>query len=159
MIPLLVALLAVAQPLSPSLETVRSGLIISTLGHSEWCPPGNVRLDLDTGRYLLLPRAPRPTCSERGVETPARQGSLARADLDRVRTAALRVQSEGILNPECRAGGKPRSLVMTNGGVPQLVLSTNKGVTWAPRDLGCWSEAGFALHDTLDAAFQVREWR
>jgi len=128
-------------------------LILSTVGHSEWCPPGSVRVDLDTGRYLLAPRAPRATCNEPSRRPAVRRGALAGATLERVRAASLRLQADGMLNPDCRAGGKPRTLVITNGGTPRLTLSTDQGVVWAPDDLSCWSEAGRNLHEALEEIF------
>lgn len=40
----------------------RTAIILGTVGQSEWCPAGNVRIDLETGDYVLTARAPRAVC-------------------------------------------------------------------------------------------------
>jgi hypothetical protein len=128
-------------------------LIIATVGHSEWCPPGDVNLDLKTGRYFLVPRGPRESCNERDHPRAARQGVLRGEALERIRSASLRVDAVGALNPDCRDGGKPRDLVTSNGGTPRLALSTAAAVIRAPDDLSCWSGAVNQLHRILEDVF------
>lgn len=161
MIPAFLFILATAQ-LTGAANTDglgASSLIMATVGHSEWCPAGDVRLELGSGRYLLTPRAPRATCNDPGLKRPTRRGALARPDLDRLRAAALRAQTEGMLNPDCRDGGKPQELVISNGGAPRLVLSTERGLFWASENLGCWSKAGRDLHKVLDEVLGANDWR
>lgn len=162
MVPLLLALFAVGQPGPPSDAHAlgHSGVIVSTIGHSEWCPPGDMRLDLETGRYLVIRRAPRKTCNESNPEREVASGILALGQLQRVRAAALLVQTDGALNSDCRAGGKPLDhVVISNGGTPHLLLSTDRAFTWAPDDLSCWSEAVHDLYNALGDTFGTREWR
>src|SRR4051812_12717904 len=92
-LPGLAALLCAAQPARPAAAPIlrargvllraprragpaaapglgRTAWVFATIGHSEWCPPGNVRLDLVTGLYAVTGRAARPVCGRRGLERP-----------------------------------------------------------------------------------------
>lgn len=159
--PLLAVLLAasLAHPVAEPVKLGRTAWVFATIDHSEWCPPGNVRIDLQTGRYSLTTRAPRSTCGKARLERPVRIGKLPRDALAPLRAAGLRATREGMKSEQCRAGGKPQELVISNGGVPLLVLTTGRDVNWAPDDLSCWSEAATALHEALDHAFDTRAWR
>jgi hypothetical protein len=71
----------------------------------------------------------------------------------------MHARTEGMQNSECRSGGKPAELVISNGGTPLLALTTGRDVAWAPEDLSCWSEAAGALHEALDNVFVAQDWR
>jgi hypothetical protein len=153
---LLAALLAATQaPPSPTAAVLGgTAQVFSTVGHSEWCPAGNVTLDLRTGRYALTPTAPRRVCENVGLERPVRKGRLAGRRLTAVRAAYLRVLSEGLESPVCQAGRRPQDyIVVSNGGTPILVVTSGRGSLSAPDELTCWSEAASGLHDILDEAF------
>ena len=80
-----------AGPYAPFLPG-RTAIVFSTIGHSEWCPAGNVRLDLATGRYAVTPTAPRLICTQPNLERPVFTGRLKGtplADLQRA-IAALK---------------------------------------------------------------------
>lgn len=138
-----------AEPAFPH----RTAWIVATVGHSEWCPAGNVRLDLVSGRYALTPRASRRVCGEAELERPVTEGALDADRLAIVRAAYRRVLAEGLQNPECEDGPPRDLIVVSNGGTPILVLATGAATGSPPDDLTCWSEAAFALHDALDEAF------
>jgi hypothetical protein len=162
MLPLLAALAAAVQPAlppaTPGLD--RTAWLFSTVGQSEWCPPGNVTVDLGTGRYSLTPRAPRRICHRDGLERPRRRGTLAGRRLAQVRAAYLRALSEGLKSQVCREGGRPRDvIVINNGGTPILVVTSGSGSQSAPDGLYCWSDAANALHITLDEVFSTSRWR
>jgi hypothetical protein len=153
---LLAALLAMAQPVPPPIPAGPGGTawVFSTVGHSEWCPAGNVILDLRTGRYTLTRTASRRVCSERGLERPVLKGRLAGPGLEAARAAYRRAWSEGLESRECRAGGHPRDVILvSNGGTPLLVATSGWGSLSAPDDLTCWSAAANGLHEVLDKAF------
>lgn len=156
MLSLLAAALAAGQP-GPSADPDfphRTAWIVATVGHSEWCPAGNVRLDLVSGRYALTPRASRRVCDEAGLERPVTEGRLDADRLAAVRAAYRRVLAEGLESPACADGGRPERLVISNGGPQILLLATGAETGLAPDDLSCWSDAAFALHDALDEAFE-----
>ena len=155
MISLLAAFLAAGQPAPPpgTVALGHTAWIFSTVGHSEWCPPGNVRLDLRTGHYAFTDRAPRQTCNEARLERSVSMGTLGAERLAAVRVAYLRVLAEGFTNPVCREGGRPDTIIVSNGGTPILVLATGADTVSAPDALTCWSEAASALHDLLDDSF------
>lgn len=161
MVLLLVALLAASQPAQLIQPEVlgHARWIFSTIGHSEWCPPGNLRLDLQTGSYALTVRAPRPTCNKVDLERSVRTGTFSGESLARLRAASQRVVIEGMRNTDCRNGREPPGIVINNGGVPLIVLATGSGVAWTPDDLGCWSKGATALQAALDDAFVTRDWR
>ena len=46
----------------------RTATVFSTIGHSDQCLAGNVTLNLVTGRYALMPTAPRRLCSQPNLE-------------------------------------------------------------------------------------------
>jgi hypothetical protein len=160
MLAFLAALLVAGQPAAPSSAAAlgRTAWIFSTVGHSEWCPAGNVKLDLGTGRYAFTATAPRRTCNDAGLERPIRTGTLEPERLAAVRAAYLRARSDGLTNPACRDGGRPKDIVIDNGGTPVLVLTSGAETGSAPDDLSCWSEAAGALHDVLDDLFSSARW-
>ncbi len=151
---LLAALLA-AAPLDgpanpPSLG--RTAWIVATVEHSEWCPAGDVRLDLATGRYERTHRAPRRICGQ-AHDRRVTSATLGRKRLAAVRAASLRVLAEGLESRACRNGEPPENPIVSNGGTPILVLTTGSVTGSAPDDHSCWSAAALALHDVLDETF------
>ena len=160
MVPLLAALIGLQPAPVPNPATLgRTAWIFSTVGHSEFCPPGNVTVDLRTGRYTLTVRAPRRLCDEVVLERPEKQGTLVGGNLARLRLAFLRVVTEGAEKRPCREPGKQHDIIISNGGTPVLVLVTGRGAGSAPDDLTCWSEASTALHEALNEVFGARDWR
>lgn len=157
MSPLLAALLAAGQPAQAPAPTdvERPAWVFSTIEQSEWCPAGNVRLDLRTGRYDLTSGAVRPACIRRGLERPVKTGRLDAARLAAIRDAALRVLADGFVRPECRDGKPSPEIVISNGGTPVLVLTTGVATRSAPDDLSCWSNAAGRLHRVLDETFRA----
>jgi hypothetical protein len=131
----------------------RTAWIVSTVGHSEWCPAGNVRLDLVSGRYAYTAPARRPLCLDADVARPVSRGILAGQPLAALRTAFARVVAEGPAKPICREGGHPDEIVVSNGGQDVLVLTTGQWTHSPPDDLSCWSEAASGLSDGLDRVF------
>lgn len=154
MLTALAALLAAAQPAPSASPTLgRTAWLVATVGHSEWCPPGNLRLDLRSGQYRFAARASRRRCGDPRLERPVRSGTLAAARLAAVRSAYLRVLREGLTRPACRNGGRPDQIVIDNGGTPVLLVATGAATASAPDQLGCWSEAARALSGLLDRLF------
>ena len=152
---LLAAFIAFGPPAPPAeaFPPDRTAWIFSTVGQSEWCPAGNVRLDLRTGQYAFTATASPATCDEPGLERPVRTGTLDAGDLAAVRAAYSRAQMDGLEQPVCREGGRPERLIISNGG-PHILLVASGAITMsAPDDLSCWSEAALALHDLLDEEF------
>lgn len=161
MVPLLAALIATVQPASIPQRVAlgRTASIFSTVGHSEFCPAGNVTVDLRTGHYAVTLRAARRVCNDVGLERPVGKGKLFGQNLAALRTAYLRVLSDGLESSVCRGGGRPQDIIVNNGGTPVLALTTGRATASAPGDLSCWSEAATALHDTLDRIFSPADYR
>ena len=157
----LAAIMGVAQQGSASTSTSIHGTawVFSTIAHSEWCPAGNVMLDLRTGTYSLTARASRRVCNDVSLDRPTRRGRLRAGQLATVRAAYLRAVEEGLENADCQPGRRLNKLVISNGGTPVLVLTTGRGTLVAPGQLSCWSDAADALHDELDRAFPAAQER
>jgi hypothetical protein len=151
--PLLASLVTAPQPLHPSLETDRTAWIFSTITQSEWCPAGNVMLDLRSGRYALTPGAARSVCNDPNLQRSVTHGTLRGERLAALRRAYRRVLSEGLESETCRNGGRPEEIYISTGGVPILVITTGAFTFSAPEELGCWTEAADAFHHLLDRQF------
>jgi hypothetical protein len=157
MLALLAAFAAAAQSTpSEGAGLGRIAWVFSTIDHSEWCPEGHVRLDLRTGRFELTSRADRKVCNRPGTERPVTTGGLAARPLAQVRAAYLRALGEGLIHPQCRDGGRPDRVVVSNGGTQILLVATGRDTASAPDDLSCWSEAAEALQHALDEVFPPR---
>jgi hypothetical protein len=137
----------------------RSASLFGTVGHSEWCPPGTVRVDLGTGRYRV--RAPRTwrVCTRPPFRSRIRTGLLAADDLAAVRAAYRDAESAGLANPACRNGGRPETIVISNGGTPTLRLTDRARTVSPPNDPACWSDAAWRLHRLLEDLFNPRSHR
>jgi hypothetical protein len=156
MLVLLAALTAAAQQAPPARDAHlgQTAWIFSTIGHSEFCPAGDVRLDLKSGRYEHTATAARRICNDADLERPVKRGMLRADRLDAINAAYLRVLNEGLESQACRDGTQPKDVILiSNGGTPILVLTTGRFSAAAPQDLSCWSDAATALHDLLDQTF------
>jgi hypothetical protein len=148
------AFLVASQPVgsADTADVGRTAWLVATVGHSEWCPAGNVRLDLRTGGYAFTARAERRFCGKAGLEHRG-MGRLRAGRLAAVRTAYLRVLTEGVESRSCRDGRGPERLILSNGGTPILLVADGKTMVSAPDNEGCWSSAATALHELLDDTF------
>ncbi len=155
-LPAALLLLAPSPAPAPADYTAGIPAIFATIGHSEWCPAGNVQVDLRTGDYTLTPRAARAVCRDPKLVRPIEHGQVDAARLSAIREAYGRAQEEGL--DACRAG-KRGDIIVSNGGTPIMVLTSGAG-TWAvPQDYGCWSSAAIALHRALDETFKASHQR
>jgi hypothetical protein len=154
----LAASLSAARP-APDAGLGRTAWVFATIGHSEWCPPGNVRLDLVSGRYELTGRAARRVCGRRGLDRPVVTARLGGARLNVLRAAYRRVVAEGLESPECRDGKHPDLISISNGGTPILVVATGADTGAPPEDYICWSEAATALRGVLYETFKSAHQR
>lgn len=118
---------------------LKTAVIFGTVGHSEWCPAGNVRVDLVTGRYELTPRAPRAVCLDTDLERRSFEGRLEGSRLRALQQASEHALADGF--DKCRAGMRSDEIVVSNGGVPVLVVTDGRGTASAPSDLNCWTDA------------------
>lgn len=78
---------------------------------------------------------------------------LNQNDLQTFRDAFDLVRSEGLETSICRAGGKPDDIIVSNGGLPTLVVTTGAKTEHAPDRLECWSEAAKSLRVLLETTF------
>jgi len=155
MFMLIAAALAATQPAPPPSDSApgRTAWLVATIGHSEWCPAGNVRLDLASGRYQVTGTAPRRSCGTAGLERPVRSGVLAGRPLREARAAFRRATGESLTSRACRDGRQPEQIVISNGGDRIMLLTNGRRTEAAPEEQGCWSAAATALHAWLDRQF------
>lgn len=121
----------------------RTATIFATIDRSEWCPAGNVRIDLVTGRFTLTSGASRDVCNDTGLQRPVRNGQLDEAPLAKLRTAYAAAQKQGL--SQCDGGKKPDRIIVSNGGPAILVLTNGARTIAAPDQLGCWTDAAIDL--------------
>jgi hypothetical protein len=62
-------------------------------------------------------------------------------------------QREGLEAKICQEGGKPDHIIISNGGLPTLAVTTGSATEHAPDRLECWSKPATALHDLLETVF------
>lgn len=129
----------------------RSETITANVDMSEWGPPGEVSLDLGSGRYELT-AAPRRGSRASGA-VRVRRATLAAAQLEQVRAAFAAARAQGLTEPVCEAGGAPPRIVISNAGTPYMVLTGERGTLTASKDRGCWTGTAQRLHDILEATF------
>ena len=153
-------LAALLSATAPSMGIGRTAWAFSTVGQSEWCPAGNVMLDLRTGHYELTPRAPRSVCNKPALQRPIRRGTLSARQLAPLRAAYLRALREGLEKPVCQGGGLPESteVIIDNGGLRVLVVTDGSRSISAPDALGCWTHAAMDLKDLLDRVFSPSDY-
>ena len=156
MLPLFVALLGASHPSQAARPDLvgKTAWIMATVDHSEFCPAGNVRVDLVTGTYdytagLRLTRG----CGDPKLERPVQHGQLGADQLESLRRVYLKAVGEGLEKPVCRDGARPDEIIFSNGGTPVLVVTTGGDTGSAPEDLSCWSDAATALHEAVDRLF------
>jgi hypothetical protein len=127
--------------------------LVASVGHSEWCPPGTVQLDLMTGRYTVT--APRNwrTCRRPNWPRRTRTGVMTSLELVPIQVTFENATEGGLEHPLCRNGGHPEQIVISNGGTPVMRLTERGRTTAAPSDQTCWTGAASRLKCLLDAAF------
>jgi hypothetical protein len=145
---------------APETGRGRPDSVFATVGHSEWCPSGHVRLDLDSGLYTLRAPSSWRVCRRPPFRSRIRQAVLAADQMAAVRAAYRNAVAEGLDNPACRNGlRRPDEVVIGNGGIPALRLTSRGQTLSPPRDLTCWSEAARHLHRVLGNMFNPRTAR
>ncbi len=150
MVSLIAALMLFAAP-PPVADPGGTAVVFGTVSQSEWCPAGNVRVDLRTGDYAFTARAPREVCNDENLERPVSEGRLGGPKLRALRQAFERAFREGL--DRCRDGRELDEVVISNGGPHILVLTDGRSTGAAPTDLSCWTDAAWALHHQLDDTF------
>lgn len=149
-------MLALLMSLAAAVQTAPHGdgaeWLVATVGHSEWCPAGNVQLDLGTGRFAYASTLPRRDCTNGQISRPIQRGRLDDRRLAGLRTAFRRAMRDGLRRQGCyRLRDGP--IIISNGGTPVLVTNDGARTQAAPDELGCWTEAANDLHRQLEAAF------
>ncbi|HEX8525641.1 hypothetical protein [Allosphingosinicella sp.] len=134
-------------------------LIVADVAMSEWIPPGQMTLDLRTGRYEIVPAPPR-SGARPAPRGRTRRGALAPAPLAQARRAWHSALSEGLEHTRCRSGGPPPRIVVSNAGTPRMVLAGSDRTVSAPGQMGCWSASAERLHTLLETLFdsEARGW-
>lgn len=126
--------------------------IIADIELSEWTPPMQLTLDLDTGRYVVRPSAAKwPRVPGR---PDPRHGTLGQEALREIRAKFASVVAEGVSDTGCvKAGGKGYSGIISNASVPRMTLNTGLCELQASSIYGCWTRPAHVLHRTLTNTF------
>jgi hypothetical protein len=130
--------------------------IVASVGHSEWCRTGTVRLNLMTGRYSVTAPPTWRTCRRPLWPSAIRRSVLPAAELAAVREAWQRAEAEGLESAACRNGGRPENIIISNGGARTLRVALHGRTIAPPGDENCWSQATTQLHDVLERLFNPR---
>lgn len=131
----------------------RTVTIFSTIDHSEWCPAGNVQINLVTGEYRLVSGALGEDCMKTDLERPVKSDRLDQKRLAAIQLAYREVQSSG---PDvCVNNFVPDTIVVSNSGTPILVLTNGAKTIAAPDRLQCWSDQAERLHSILSQTFRA----
>ena len=147
---------------SPAFGVQRNGApvsIVASVGHSEWCRAGTVRLDLRSGRYTVQAPPTRRTCRTPTWPVAVRVGVLGDRDLTAVWTAWREAEASGLEDPACGRSAQGQRIVISNGGASILRVTRGRRTLAPPRDQGCWSEAARRLHSLLREDFDPRPAR
>jgi len=151
MMEMLAALMFLGQPPIPVDRPLSDGpVLFSTIDHSEWCPAGNVQINLGSGDYTLTRGAARGVCRDPKLVRPILRGRLDAPALAAIRQAYQRAEREGMNACE---NGKPGEIIVSNGGTPIMVLTNGIGTRTAPQSHSCWSDAALALHRMIGRGF------
>jgi len=150
MLSLLASLMLFAAS-PPVADPSGTAVVFATVGESEWCPAGNVRVDLRTGDYAFTATAPRAVCQDATLERPVSEGRLDESRLRALRQDFQRAVGDGL--NVCRNGRAPHDIIISNGGLHVLVVTDGRRTDAAPTDLSCWTEAAVSLHDRLYDTF------
>lgn len=126
--------------------------IIADIELSEWTPPMQLTLDLDTGRYVVRPSAAKwPRVSGR---PDSRHGTLGEGALREIRAKFASAVAEGVSDAGCvKAGGKGYPDIISNAGVPRMTLNTGFRELQASSIYGCWTRPAYVLQRTLTNTF------
>lgn len=139
-------------------EPGHSGTVFSTVGHSEWCPSGTVRLDLATGRYTVTAPPTWRECRRPPFRSRINAGVLDADELVRARDANRSAEAEGLEDPACRNGGRPDRIIVS-GRTPVLRMTNRARTLMAPAEHSCWSDAGLQFRRVLEDLFNPRTAR
>lgn len=147
---LIPALIALAAAPAAARDVPYRGTVTASVGISEWGPPGQVRLDLATGRYRIRAAVPR-----RGAPAgKSGSGRLDSARLKLVRDVVREARSGTLAERACSRGGTPPTLVISNAAGPiVLALDGPNGRHAAPGERSCWTPGEMRLSRVMDDIF------
>ena len=141
---------------SPSPAAVPKNTVFASVGWSEWCRPGYVWVDIDSGRFVWNAQLPRSECQS-AKSAPLVVGELTAEERATLGENIREALTNGLVEQACREGRDPPRPVLSNAGAPYiLVLSGPTDSLSAPNDLSCWSDAAMSLQRRLQRMFDLR---
>lgn len=149
----LIPIVAMLACLSAPAHARKDGrTITSDIEMSEWTPPMQLSLDLESGDYTIVPpEAPWPPL---WPKPQRRSGTISGATLNRVPTAFDAAVASGVYDRRCVTGEGPiGGFIVSNGGIPQMSVTARGRQIDAPGQLICWTPAARALHKELGQTF------
>jgi hypothetical protein len=149
----------IASPSRAAEPEDNTASVFATVGHSEWCPPGTVQLDLMTGRYTVTAPLTWRTCRRPPWARRTRTGVVPSLELIPLQVTYDMVTVEGLEHHQCRGRGRPEQIVVSNGRTPLMRLTDRGRTISAPNDRACWTGAASRLQCLLEAAFMPGDRR
>ncbi|WP_209348842.1 hypothetical protein [Pontixanthobacter sp. CEM42] len=130
-----------------------------SIDHSEWHPSSIANINLDTGRYIVR-AGPSDTSNPHNEDylrqnwTQDASGRLSVEQLDRLRDAAAKADTNGLFDAKCDAD--PDSvdyMIITNGGMPSIALRWAGRTQRHSKHLKCWTAEANALRRDAGEVF------
>ena len=119
---------------------------------SEWTPPMQLALDLDTGRYVVRPST--ATWPRIPGRPDPRHGTLQGDALRAIRANFADAVAKGVSDAGCvKADGKGYPGILLNASVPRMTLNTGYRELQASSIYGCWTRPAYVLHRALANTF------
>lgn len=135
-----------------SMASTSDRSVTTDIDRSEWHPSMKLTLDLDSGRYRIVPsQGPWPALSPKpeprsGVAPKALRQELRRAFDD----AAV-----ALADPRCSdPNALHRGIIASNAGTPELVLHVAGKSLPAGRSIECWTPATETFQRLLERRFE-----
>jgi len=131
-------------------------VVTADVMRSEWTPPMQLTLDLDSWRYVIaLPKEPWP---ESRPKPKPRSGTLGATELKEVRAAVQAAIADGLADKAClTTPPKERQwIVISNGGPNRIVIDAGNATLIAPSELECRTPAAERLYNRLEETFDGR---
>lgn len=125
--------------------------LISSIDHSEWGDPSQLRVDLDTGAYSIVYGLDYKSGSRGRSRGRPLYRTLNAKDLDGLNAMVAKAQISGLTDEQCAATprGERGYFKISNGGTPQLSLMLNGSKSASFDDWECWTDEASQLHDHL----------
>lgn len=138
--------------MSPAIASTSGRSITTDVERSEWHPPMKLSLDLDSGRYRVIPsQGSWPALSPKPEPRSGVMPKAVRRELRR----AFDVAAVALADPRCSGpNALHKGIIASNAGTPNLVLHVAGNSLPAGRSIECWTQATEMLQRLLEKRFE-----